>query len=249
MAGKAPAGNTPPAPGSVPPPSSSSILHVTMDIEDEVVVAEPSASAKIAFFLSFLPILGYVGAIMAILTLRYNHTKALKTHGLTYATLALQIFYSLLMLTALVIGTQVKLTSVVPRQPSEKAAQSFLTAVQNNDLNTAKSYMVDSQGSALDVALPMYRASFSGTPLLIDSRSIAKPVFSDTSFQIYNGRPLSYQLWRVGSKDVNSRYLILMLIDSASGGWRIIQVQSLEAPGDSSAKSAVEQVVASLVSQ
>lgn len=231
------------------PSESPSLLHVTMSIEDEIAVAEPSLSAKIAFFLSFLPIVGYAGVVIAVITLFNNHTKALKTHGLTYATLAIQIFYTLLMLTAFVISSQVKLTSVVPTQPSERAAQSFLVAVQNNDLNTAKSLMVDTKGTALDVALPMYRASFSGTPLLVESRAITKPVFTDTNLQIYNARPLSYQLWRVGSKDVNTRYLILMLIETTGGEWRIIQVQSLEAPGDASAKSALEQVVASLVSQ
>lgn len=231
------------------PSESPSLLHVTMSIEDEIVVAEPSLTAKIAFFLSFLPIVGYAGVVIAVITLFNNHTKALKTHGLTYATLAIQIFYTLLMLTAFLISSQVKLTSVVPTQPSERAAQSFLVAVQNNDLNTAKSLMVDTKGTALDVALPMYRASFSGTPLLVESRVITKPVFTDTNLQIYNVRPLSYQLWRVGSKDVNTRYLILMLIETTGGEWRIIQVQSLEAPGDASAKSALEQVVASLVSQ
>ncbi len=222
-------------------------LHVTLDIAEEASIAEPTVGEKVAFFLSFVPILGYIGAVVAGLTILTNHHQKRPTHGLTYAALALQIFYTLLMLTALVIGTQIRQSSLNPAQPAEVAAQSFITAVQEENYALAKAYFADSTSSALDVTLPMYRSSMRGTPLLVESRVNLKPTYQDGRFAAYNNTPMSYQLWHIGSRDTNSQYLILTLTQVTSADWRIIQAQSLEAPGEVSAKAVLDQVVNELL--
>lgn len=222
-------------------------LHVTLDITDESSIAEPTIGEKVAFFLSFIPILGYIGAVIAGLTILTNHRNHRATHGLTYAALALQIFYTLLMLTALVIGMQIRQSSLNPAQPAELASQGFITAVQEENYGRAKAYFADSTSGALDVTLPMYRSSMRGTPLLVESRVNMKPTYRDGKFAAYNNAPMSYQLWHIGSRDTNSQYLILTLAQVASSDWRIIQAQSLEAPGEVSARSVLDQVVNELL--
>ena len=237
---------------SIAPPeptrdSKPNPLHVTLDIAEESSIAEPTAGEKIVFFLSFVPILGYIGAAMAGFTMWANYRHKQPTHGLTYAALALQIFYTLLMLTALAIGTQIRQSSLNPAQPAEVAAQSFMSAVQEGNYAQAKAYFADSTSGALDVTLPMYRSSMRGTPLLVESRVNMRPTYRDGRFTAYNNTPMSYQLWHIGSRDTNSQYLILTLAQVSSIDWRIIQAQSLEAPGEVSAKAVLDQVVDELL--
>lgn len=222
-------------------------LHVTLDIVDEQVIDEPTASEKIAFFLSFLPLVGYVGAAMAAFAVRNHHRAGTKTHGLTYAALALQVFYTLLMLTGLVVSMQIQQSSLAPTKPAEATAQSFITTVQASNFTAARAYFANQVSNAPEVTLPMYRAAMTGTPLLVESRMIEKPTFQDQAFSAYADKPLSYQLWHIGTIETNSQYLIIILSEVARDDWRIIQVQSLEAPGDSSAKSAIDQVVGALL--
>ncbi|MEI7819263.1 MAG: hypothetical protein WCI47_04060 [bacterium] len=226
--------------GPVPRPGHNP-LHVTAHIEDDVPQAEPNGLIKIGFFLGFIPILGYIGlGIASFEVMQAKRTKT-RVHGLVYATIALQLFYTLFVITALTITYQVQTAALPITLPVEKAGQNFLRDVKDGNFEQAKQDFANELQPNAGVLLPVYRTSITSTPLMVYSQSLSQVNFVAEELRPYNGSTMGYQLWRVGGKDRNLQFMILVFVQIAPSDWRVVQAKGLEAAGDASAKSVAVQ--------
>lgn len=218
-------------------------VNVTLQIDEEPEHQPPTIPLTIAFVLSFVPILGLLGAGLAGFDLWSAARKKLPSHGLAYAAIAIQLLYTILGLTLYLVVFQLPFTDRGSlNDPAVQVGQKFLQAVRTGDKEQVASLTDTSYTASFVTAVDGYRPSIQYNPQSVSAETIQVARYQDSGLTAYNGQPASLQIWRVSSNQNTTHYFILTVARNARAEWRVIGVLGLDASGDQTARTIARQV-------
>lgn len=218
-------------------------LNVTLAIDEEVEHAPPTILLSIAFALSFIPLVGVIGGVLAGWDIVRSKRQQTAVHGLAYAALALQLLYGVLGVTLYLVVFQLPLLNRASlSDPAVQVGQRFLLAVRAGEKEQITNLSDAGLQQTLLDSVAGYQKTIQYNPQNVTAETISKPTFQDKSLAAYGSRPASVQIWRVGTGQSTAHYFILTLGQTAEAQWRVVGVLGLDAVGDQSARTVARQI-------
>lgn len=225
-----------------PKPAHHPPVNVTFQIEDEPEHPAPSLALTIAFGISFVPLLGLLGGGYAAWDLWSSARNKITAHGLAYATLAIQLLYVVLGITLYLVVFQLPLLNNSSlNDPAVQSGHKFLMAVKNGNQSEVLSSLDPSFAPSFESSLTGYQSSIQYNPQLVLAEAVATPKYPDANLSAYNGRPASFQMWRVGTNQTTSHYYVLTIAQDITGKWVIVGMIGFDAGGEDTARTLARQ--------
>ncbi|MBP9827326.1 hypothetical protein KBC99_02495 [Candidatus Saccharibacteria bacterium] len=197
----------------------------------------PDRNLILAFVLSLLPVIGLVGAGLAIYDLWQSKRTHMPAHGLAYGALVLQVFYILIIITLVTVVFRIdSFGGLAVTTNQARNTRQVLLANQKGDTAIAYS-LVDSEAfDDLESELSAMRVIQTEIPKLIAEENVTQLDLRGSSVrQKYLAKPGTFLLWRVGQSNSSIHYVAVTMGEAEAGNWRIVSLTSVDAPSDNSA--------------
>lgn len=187
--------------------------------------------AIVAFIISFLPVIGYIGLVLAAIGVWRAHRDQRPTPGLLYAALAIQLLYTIITLVLLVLlPVYPSLAMPSMNTPAAKTGSRFVQAMQSDPSNAIAMIDTDDLGDPAQVTSG-YRDYITTQPELVHAQTVMTPMYRDAGLKQHhaNDQPVSLQVWYIGESSVGARYLELVLTRRSDNSWRVSFIKGVEA--------------------
>lgn len=169
-----------------------------------------------------------------------------RPHGLLYAAVVLQLFYTLILLVLVTVvfrTTPISTQGPKPTTGSAIVAEHFLLAVQSSDIDGAKALTDSAMFDQSEGNLKGLNDSIQFTPQLVSEQSIPVTNLKQTAVNVkYPNGAAALSLWRTGQTSSGQRFVAIVVVESAPEDWRIVMAQVLEATSSGVALQAAEQL-------
>lgn len=216
--------------------AQSTRLNVDLSDDVETPLPKQSAWAVIAFCMSFIPIFGYLGLVIALHGIWRAHHAKQRTSGLYYGAITLQLLYTILILVGVtLLMTLPRLSLPTATTPDAKTGEQFISNLSDNP-SVAKSYVDPSAIDNPGLWTTLYQEYGTKQPQLVYAEVVPRAEYQDDRLeQTHSNQPSSLQVWKVGQATQGNRYLELVLAETSDGTWRVVQLSGGSSQGGAQA--------------
>ena len=209
---------------TTPKPKTSG-LHLDMSDDNETPEPRQEPWAIFAFCISFFPILGLLGLIIALHGVWRSHHARRRTSGLYYGVITMQLLYTILILVGVsLLMTLPRLSLPTSSTPDAKTGEQFISNLAANP-TVAKDYIDPSALDSPGLVTTLYQDYGTKHPQLVYGEVVEKAHYQDAKLsQSHADQPVSLQVWKVGDSAEGVRYLELVLAETTDRTWRVVRL-------------------------